>query len=87
MAAVTINISEQQAARLTEMAKAEGLTLEGWFHKIVEQNAPSTSIAHLQQEDPEEWIRQFKEFLASQRSTVVLSDEAMSRESIYFGDD
>jgi hypothetical protein len=42
------------------------------------------SIAHLQKTDPEEWARQFRIWADSHDPNIpVLSDEAMSRESIY----
>jgi hypothetical protein len=42
------------------------------------------SIAHLQKEDPGEWIRQFRAWAESHdRTTPLLSEEAVSRESIY----
>ena len=41
-------------------------------------------IAHLQKANPQEWIRQFDDWVDSHDpNTPVLSDEAMSRESIY----
>jgi hypothetical protein len=49
----------------------------------VKEAAPPPA-SHLQKTDPEEWRRRFKEFLASRDpNTPVLSDEAMSRETIY----
>lgn len=84
MKTVTIDISEQQAAALTAKAKAQGLTLEGWFHHIAEKEAPSISVAHLQHTNSEEWLRHFNAFIADLNpDTPVLSNEAMSRESIY----
>jgi hypothetical protein len=84
MTTVTIDISEQQAAALTAKAKAQGLTLEDWFRQMAEKEAPSTSVAQLQQTNPEEWLRHFDAFIASlDPNTPVLSDDAMSRESIY----
>ena len=84
MPTITFDIPEQQAAVLTAKAEAQGLTLEDWFRQVAEKEMPSTSVAHLQKTDPEEWRRRFKEFLASRDpNTPVLSDEAMSRESIY----
>jgi hypothetical protein len=45
---------------------------------------PAGSIAHLQRTNPKEWARQFREWCDSHDPNLpVLSDEAMSRESIY----
>jgi hypothetical protein len=48
------------------------------------ENKELASIAHLQKTDPQEWARQFDAWVDSHDpNTPVLSDEAMSRESIY----
>lgn len=60
------------------------LSIEEWLLYIAEQHVPSGSIAHLQKTDPAEWSRQFRAWADSHDpNTPVLSDEAMSRESIY----
>jgi hypothetical protein len=81
---VTIELSDEQAAVLKAQAEAQGLTVERWFQKIAELHVPSDSIAHLQKTNPEEWARLFHEWAESHdRTTPLLSDEAVSRESIY----
>jgi hypothetical protein len=83
---LTIHISEEKVVALKAQAEAHGLTVERWLEQIAEQQvqpAPA-SIAHLQKTDPKEWARHFDAWLNSHDpSTPVLSDEAMSRESIY----
>lgn len=82
---VTLNLSPEQEAALNAQAKALGLSVEEWLLRLAGV-APVRfeSIAHLQRTDPEEWIRQFREWVQSHDpNTPVLSDEAMSRESIY----
>ena len=81
---VTIEISEEQAAVLKMQADAQGLTVERWLERIAEQFAPFGSIAHLQERDPKEWARRFHQWAeAHDRTTPLLSDQAISRESIY----
>ena len=81
---VTIEIPEDRVQRLRERALARGLTLEQWLVELVDVYAPPNSIAHLQRTDPDEWARQFHEWAESHdRTTPPLSDEAISRESIY----
>jgi hypothetical protein len=81
---VTIELSEDQAAVLKVQAEAHGLTVERWLEQIAAQLAPSTSIAHLQQTNPKEWGRQFHQWAEGHdRTTPLLSDQAISRESIY----
>jgi hypothetical protein len=51
---------------------------------IADQYVQPASIAHLQKTDPEEWARRFRAWADSHDpNTPILSDEAMSRESIY----
>jgi len=84
MTTITIDIPERQVAVLREKAEAQGLTVEQWLLRIAEQYAPPMSEAHLQTTDPEEWGRRFHEWAESHdRTTPLLSDEAVSRESIY----
>jgi hypothetical protein len=52
--------------------------------ELAEQSATVVSIAHLQDTNPKEWARQFRAWADSHSPNIaVLSDEAMSRESIY----
>jgi hypothetical protein len=81
---VTIEIPEDSAARFQEQAQARGLTVDQWLLELAEQNAPAVSISHLQRTNPREWARLFHEWAESHdRSTPLLSDLAISRESIY----
>jgi len=60
------------------------MSVEQWLLELAEQIAPSTSITHLQKTNPKEWARKFHEWAESHdRTTPLLSDEAISRESIY----
>jgi hypothetical protein len=81
---VTIELSDQKAAALRAQAEAQGLTVERWLEQIAEQVLQPVSIAHLQKANPKEWARQFDAWVDSHDpNTPVLSDSAMSRESIY----
>ena len=81
---VTLQIPEDRAALYQKQAQARGLTVERWLLELAEQNAQAHSIAHLQKTDPKEWARQFRAWADGHNPrTPVLSDEAMSRESIY----
>ncbi|MBI3209597.1 MAG: hypothetical protein HYZ37_11950 [Candidatus Solibacter usitatus] len=81
---VVIELSKEQASVLKAQAEAQGLTVEGWFQEIAGHHAPPGSIAHLQKTDPREWARRFHEWAESHdRTTPLLSEEAISRESIY----
>ena len=81
---VTLNLSPEKEAAFKAQAQARGLSLEQWMLEVTDQNVPPVFIAHLQKTNPEEWARQFRAWCDSHDpKTPVLSDEAMSRESIY----
>jgi hypothetical protein len=81
---VIIEIPEDRATLYLQQARARGLTVERWLLELADQNAPAISIVHLQESNPKEWARQFRAWADSHNpATPVLSDEAMSRESIY----
>lgn len=84
MTTIKIDLPDNQAKTLQEQAATQGLTLSQWLVKMVGQYTPPESIAHLQKTDPEEWARQFHAWAESHdRTTPLLSDEAISRENIY----
>ena len=81
---LTIELSDSQAAALKAQAEAQGLTVERGFQRITENHVPSQSIAHLQNTNRKEWARRFHEWAESHdRTTPLLIDEAIGRESIY----
>jgi hypothetical protein len=80
---LTISLADEKAEALKA---ARGLTVEQWVEQIAGQHAaaPPASIAHLQKTDPKEWARQFHEWAEGHdRTTPLLSDDAISRDSIY----
>jgi hypothetical protein len=79
-------------AKLDQIARESGRAaadlvqdaVAGYVGELAERNARVPSIAHLQKTNPKEWMRQFREWAESHdRTTPLLSDEAVSRESIY----
>jgi hypothetical protein len=81
---VTIDLSPERETVLKAQAQARGLTIEEWLLELADQYAPAASIAHLQKTDPAEWARHFDAWVNSHDpKTPVLSEEAMSRDSIY----
>jgi hypothetical protein len=81
---VTLNLPPEKEAAFEAQARARGLSLEQWMLELAEQSVQPVSIAHLQRTDPQEWARHFDAWVDSHDpNTPVLSDEAMSRESIY----
>jgi hypothetical protein len=81
---VMLELPPEREAALSAQAAARGLTIEQWLLQLTEELVPSTSIAHLQRTDPEEWAQQFHAWAESHdRTTPLLSDEDISRESNY----
>ena len=81
---VAIELTNEQVAALKMQAEAQGSTLKDWLQRMVEQSVPTDSVAHLQKMNPQEWVRLFHTWAESHdRTTPLLSEEAVSRESIY----
>jgi hypothetical protein len=81
---VTLTLPPEKEAAFKAQAQARGLSLEQCILELADQSVQPASIAHLQRTDPKEWARQFDAWVDSHRPDIpVLSDEAMSRESIY----
>lgn len=82
MTTITIDIPDEQVAALAAKAKAQGLTLEDWFRQVAAEEAGPAQSA--KKTDFKEWERKFDEWINSHDSNKpVLSDEAISRDSIY----
>jgi len=68
------------AAMIESQAEARGLSVEGFLHLLLEERESKAQRAKL---SPAEKSRLWREWAASHRDTTPLSDEAISRESIY----
>ena len=84
---LTLELPKELETALKAQAQAHGMTLEGWLERIAAERVPpkATKPTSLQDElTPEEWVRQFDAWVdGHDRTTPLLSDEAISRESIY----
>ena len=81
---LTIELSHEREAQLRSYADRLNMTIEEAVVQMTEFAVPTGSYGHLQDGDPKEWLRQFEEWVDSHgQNTVVLPDEAMSRENIY----
>ena len=79
-----LELPPEREAAIKAQAQARGLSVEEWLLELAELAAPSSSIVHLQRTNPAEWARQFRAWAdGHDPTTPILSDEAMSRESIY----
>lgn len=82
---LTINLPPEKEAGYKAAAEIRGLSVEQWLMDVADQYVqPAGSIAHLQKTNPQEWARKFHEWAESHdRTTPLLSDEAVSRENMY----
>jgi hypothetical protein len=83
---LTIDVGPEQEARLLEEAARQGLDARDYVQRIIEYHLPPrTGSPPLNTPTaPEERARAFRAWAESQRlDPPLLSDEAISRESIY----
>lgn len=84
---LTLELPQELETALKAQALANGMTLEAWLQKIAAERvqAKVPRPRSLQDElTPEEWVSQFDAWVdGHDRTTPLLSDEAISRESIY----
>lgn len=84
MATIRLELPDRQAEALKARAEANGLTLEQWLIQVASDYIAVPPEADLQRTDPEEWVRRFRQWAESHdRTTPLLSDDDISRESIY----
>jgi hypothetical protein len=77
---VTLDLPPHVERAYLAEAKARGLPLETLMREVLLAQQPSSSDAEM---TPEEWVREFKAWTRSHSDLPILSDEAISRESIY----
>ena len=79
---VTLNLPQQVEQAYLAEAQARGLSLDEIVREVLVAAKPGSGASEL---SPEEWIREYRTWSQSpaHADLPVLSDEAMSRESIY----
>lgn len=81
---VTLNLSPEKEAAFKAQAQARGLSLEQWMLDVVDQSSTAPLNCPLAENQSSGVGRQFRAWADSHDpNTPVLTDEAMSRESIY----
>ena len=86
---VTIKVpltSEEESALLAQ-AKAQGVSVTTLLRKAVLHIIAAAPEVHSQHLSAEQWEKEFEEWLDGLQSIPALSDEAISRESIYTRED
>jgi hypothetical protein len=84
MQTTTIEIDQLTAAKLQAQAEAQGLTLAALLRSITEMWNGTHEKSFYEAASPEERARDVEEWANQHRSSAPpLSDEAISRDSIY----
>jgi hypothetical protein len=81
---LTLELSPEREAALKARAQARGMSVEEWLLELTKQTRPGEARSLQDELAPEEWVRQFNAWVESHdRTSAPLSDDAISRESIY----
>jgi hypothetical protein len=81
---LTLELSPEREAALKAQAQARGMSVEEWLLELTKQTRPAAARSLQDELTPEEWVRQFNAWVDGHDCTAPpLSDEAISRESIY----
>lgn len=83
---VTLHLKPEVEARLVRQAQAQGMTIEQLLEQMIERSAASneSETPANQSSTMEEWREAFYDWVNHHDATKPpLSDEAISRESIY----
>ena len=79
---VTLDLKPEVEQRVVAEAKARGLSVENFILNVLEKDATNGEASFALTATPEEWKKAFLEW-AERPAHPPLSDEAISRESIY----
>ena len=81
---VTLKLKPEVEERIVAEAKARGLSVETYILNMLEREAAIDEASFALTATPEEWKKAFLEWAHTERPAhPPLSDEAISRESIY----
>lgn len=83
---MSLNVNPDIEARLIALAQSSGVSVEDFLLHVVEEKTGETATSrHAYELPPEEWVRRFEAWTRSHEADnlPVLSDEDISRESIY----
>jgi len=81
---VTLDLKPEIEEHIKAEAKARGLSVEDYILKVLERDTANGEVNFAVRATPEEWEKAFLEWVHTPRPEhPPLSDEAISRESIY----
>jgi hypothetical protein len=79
-----LDLPPEKENSLKAQAQARGMTVEQWFLQLAEQAGPAAWDMKTTQDSPDlSWEADFEEWLNGIPETPPLSDEAISRASLY----
>ena len=80
----TVEVDQATAVLLKAKAAANGLTLSDWLRSLAENESRFPQAIFFETSSPKERAKAVEEWASRQRSVAPpLSDEAISRDSIY----
>jgi len=81
---VTLELKPEVEERIVAEAKASGLSVEMYILSVLEKEAANGEVNFALTKTPEEWKKAFLKWVRTERPAhLPLSDEAISRESVY----
>lgn len=81
---VTLDLKPEVEERIAAEAKARGLSVESYILNVLENETTNGETSFALTASPEDWKKAFLEWVNTERPEhPPLSDEAISRESIY----
>lgn len=81
---VTLDLKPEVEEHIKAEAKARGLSIENYILNVLERGTTNGEANFAMSASPEEWEKAFLEWIHTERPRhPPLSDEAISRESIY----
>ena len=84
---VPVFLTPEEQAALVAQAKAQGLPVDALLRKAVLHIIAAPSDVNPEQLNAEQWVKEFEDWLDGLPDMPMLSDEAISRESIYTRED
>ena len=80
---MSLNLNPDTEARLIGLAQASGVSVEDFFQQMVEEKLAEANAAATGSLSPAERAKAWRESVQGLPDSAPLSDEAVSRESIY----
>lgn len=81
---VTLDLKPEVEQRIAAEARSQGLSVETYILNVLEKEATNGETSFALTATPEQWKKEFLEWVHTERPKhPPLSDEAISRESIY----